>query len=57
MHIIKHIRLVINGITANKVYEIKILPFFQEILDGLECIHQMHPQTSNRLLHKPKDVT
>ena len=44
-------------ITKNRVYEIKMIPFFQEILDELECIRQMHPQTSNQLLHKLKDVT
>jgi hypothetical protein len=35
----------------------KILPFSQEILNELECIRQMHLQTSNQLLHKLKDVT
>lgn len=57
MYIIKHIRLVITGITRNRVYKMKILPFSQEILNELECIRQMHPQTSNQLLHKLKDVT
>jgi hypothetical protein len=57
MYIIKHIRLVITGITRNRVYKMKILPFSQEILNELECIRQMHLQTSNQLLHKLKDVT
>jgi hypothetical protein len=38
------------------VYSMEILPFFQEILDELECIHQMRPLTSSQLLHKLKDV-
>ena len=34
----------------------EILPFFQEILNELECIHQMRPLTSSQLLHELKDV-
>lgn len=34
----------------------KMLPFFQEILNELECIHQMRQQTSSQLLHEQKDI-
>lgn len=43
-------------IAKSQVYSMEILPFFQEILDELECIHQMRPPTSSQLLHKLKDV-